>query len=116
MVDKWGNNIDLESEEIVPAKNFYMPGRGFTLGAGFPDFIMIKTKEFTADGPLYQIMLVECKLNGLLTKDEKEKCRVLQMLGNIVKIAYEDHSQKNNFRLREFKYSDGPEKIPRGVK
>lgn len=114
IVDKFGNNIDLESEELIVAKNFYIPGRGYTLGAGFPDFVMMRVIEFTANGPLYEVMFVECKINGLLTKEEKEKMRVLQNKGNICKIAYEDETQPNGFRLREFKYTEGRESIPRG--
>lgn len=114
MVDKWSCNVDLDSEEIVPTKHHYIPGRGSTLGHGFPDFIVFRVREYTAQGPLYEIMFVECKMNGKLKKEEKEKCRVMQIHGYIVKIAYVDESQDNRIRLREFKYTEKRESIPRG--
>jgi len=41
-----------------------------TLGTGFPDFISIKHVH---DG-LYSVIGVEVKVNGILSKIEKEKC------------------------------------------
>lgn len=51
---------------------------------GFPDFICIKKKiierEFSG---LYEVIGVECKCNGQLSKEEKEKCEWL-LENNIV--------------------------------
>lgn len=71
-VDKWNNNVDLEKNELVIAKRKYNPySRVMTLGTGFPDFITIKP---VADG-LYSVIGVEVKVNGVLSREEKEKCR-----------------------------------------
>jgi len=111
IIDKWSNNVDLDSGSIIPAKNFYMPGRGFTLGAGFPDFVMLRINHSTG---LFRMQLVECKINGKLDKEEKLKCKVLVDMGIDVQIAYEDKSQEFGFRLRKFEWTEGIEKIPRG--
>lgn len=72
VVDKWSNNIDLEERKIVPAKRKYNPFlRALSIGTGFPDFITLKKIH---EGS-YDIMGVEVKINGLLSKIEKEKCR-----------------------------------------
>ena len=90
VVDKWSNNVDLEyassastptnadapsedlkSGRIVPAKrkfNFF--SKVMTLGTGFPDFISIQRIR---DGT-YSVVGVEVKMNGTLSKIEKEKC------------------------------------------
>lgn len=112
MVDKWSNNIDLESEEVVATRNHYMPGRGCTLGHGFPDFVMFK--HSCPHKGYFDLMFIECKKNGFLRPEEKEKCRILQELGCKVFIAYEDVRMPYKFRLREFVYSEKREVIPRG--
>ena len=109
VVTKWRNNIDLQTGKIVKANNFYIPGRGNVMGSGFPDFVMFRAKTMW----VYELMFVESKLNGFLTKEEKEKLKVLQDLGHTTFIAYEDKSQQNNIRLREFIYNEKREKIPR---
>ncbi|MBS3071239.1 hypothetical protein J4407_02990 [Candidatus Pacearchaeota archaeon] len=71
IVDKWSNNVDLEKEEMFPAKRNYNPFfKVMTIGTGFPDFISIKHIH---DG-LYSVIGVEVKTNGILSKTEKEKC------------------------------------------
>jgi len=71
VVDKWTNNIDLDKGELVIAKKVFNPFKKIAVpGAGFPDFISIKhlTEE------IYDIEGVEVKMNGILSKEEKEKC------------------------------------------
>lgn len=71
IVDKWNNNIDLEKREMVIAKRKFNPfSRVMTIGTGFPDFISIKNVH---EG-LYSVIGVEVKMNGILSKEEKEKC------------------------------------------
>lgn len=71
VVDKWTNNVDLEKEEIFPAKRKFNPfSRVMTIGTGFPDFISIKHIH---DG-VYSVIGVEVKMNGILSKEEKQKC------------------------------------------
>ena len=70
IIDKWGNNIDLEENKIVPAKRKYNPFKKMlVVGTGFPDFISIQNM----DKELYDVVGVEAKMNGMLSKIEKEK-------------------------------------------
>jgi len=72
IVDKWSNNIDLDEGKMVPAKKKFNPfSRAMMLSSGFPDFISI-TKIHERS---YDIIGVEAKINGILSKIEKEKCR-----------------------------------------
>jgi len=88
--DKWNNNVDLEYDtplgvpqgrarpqntecrgKIVQAKRKYNPFKKMLIvGTGFPDFISIKHIH---DG-VYSVIGVEVKINGILSKIEKEKC------------------------------------------
>jgi len=74
IVDKWSNNLDLETNSMHPSKRIFKrfgPGRGvMTIGTGFPDFIAFQLIE----GNKYKIIGVEVKMNGRLAKIEKEKC------------------------------------------
>jgi len=72
IVDKWNNNVDIENNKVIPAKRKYNPFKKvMAIGTGFPDFIVI---QFVRDG-VYDVIGVEVKLNGILSKEEKEKCR-----------------------------------------
>jgi len=107
VVDKWMNNIDFEKDEIVPAKRKYNPYlRALSIGNGFPDFICFKK----AGMKNYEIIGVEVKRNGWLTKQEKERClwylkkevfsRILiaksVKKGRSTKIDYIDFKEKYN--------------------
>ena len=93
IVDKWNNNVDLsprddsgEPDEGAPlgvpqsterrgkliiAKRKYNPfSKAMTIGTGFPDFISIKRIYEGA----YSVIGVEVKINGVLSRIEKEKC------------------------------------------
>ncbi len=71
IVDKWTNNLNLETGEIEPAKRKFNPfSRVMTIGTGFPDFI-----AFQKMGDYYKIIGVEVKKSGVLSKVEKEKCK-----------------------------------------
>ncbi len=71
VVDKWNNNVDLDNDKLVIAKRKYNPySRVMTIGTGFPDFISIKHIH---EG-VYSVIGVEVKMNGILSKIEKEKC------------------------------------------
>lgn len=73
-VDKWSNNLDLESGKIHPAKRRFARFNSsmgvMTIGTGFPDFI-----AFQKMGENYKIIGVEVKINGKLSREEKEKCK-----------------------------------------
>ena len=81
--DKWSNNVDLKSGKLVKAKRKYNPFKKvMVIGTGFPDFIAFRNRilsnyEIEMPKVLYEIIGVECKSNGYLDKEEKEKCRWL---------------------------------------
>lgn len=77
-VDKWNNNVDLDKGEVVIAKRKYNPfSKVMTIGTGFPDFISIKKINEIA----HSVIGVEVKTNGILSKEEKEKCRIYLQKG-----------------------------------
>ena len=74
IVDKWTNNVDLESEEVIAARRKFNPfSKVMTIGTGFPDFIGSK---HLGKGK-HELMGIEVKSNGYLDKSEKEKCKLL---------------------------------------
>jgi len=71
IIDKWNNNVDLDEGRIVIAKRKYNPFKKMlVVGTGFPDFISIKH----VNEGMYSVIGVEVKMNGILSKTEKEKC------------------------------------------
>ncbi len=71
IVDKWTNNVDLDSNKVVPAKRKYNPFmKALVIGTGFPDFISIKKINENS----HLVNGIEVKMNGILSKKEKEKC------------------------------------------
>tara|TARA_Y100000034_G_C6876867_1_gene401178 strand:- start:1075 stop:1626 length:552 start_codon:yes stop_codon:yes gene_type:complete len=72
ILDKWTNNVDLEVGKLIIAKKKYNPFKGFmVLGTGFPDFIALKPRS----NGTYDVIGVEVKMNGILSKEEKAKCQ-----------------------------------------
>ncbi|MEK6945896.1 MAG: hypothetical protein AABW63_03820 [Nanoarchaeota archaeon] len=80
IVGKWTNNVDLEINKLIAVKRRFisrplgpMHYMGVSsIGTGFPDFIAFKTS-----GSDYEVMGVEVKINGIISKEEKAKCRFL---------------------------------------
>lgn len=70
IVDKWTNNVDLEKGKIIISRKYNPFKKMLVIGTGFPDFISIK---YIHDG-VYSVIGVEAKMNGILSKEEKEKC------------------------------------------
>ncbi|MEN7981924.1 MAG: hypothetical protein ABFQ65_00570 [Nanoarchaeota archaeon] len=80
IIDKWNNNVDLSPRDdsgepeygklIIAKKKFNPFSKAMMLGAGFPDFISIKHIHEES----YSVIGVEVKMNGILSKIEKEKC------------------------------------------
>lgn len=70
IVDKWTNNVDLDKGKLIISRKYNPFKKLFILGAGFPDFI---ATQHVHDG-LYRLVGVEVKMNGTLSKEEKEKC------------------------------------------
>ncbi len=68
IVDKWSNNVD--GGKVVPCKRKFNPfNKVMTIGTGFPDFVCFEKR-----GDLYKVVGVEVKMNGNLSRVEKEKC------------------------------------------
>lgn len=106
VVDKWSNNVDLEEGKIVSAKRKFNPfSRVMTIGTGFPDFISIKHIH---DG-VYSVIGVECKINGMLSKTEKEKCAFYLKNKIFSQIWIAKQSQEKG-KKREILYDDFAEK------
>jgi len=71
IVDKWSNNVDLDEGRIVPCKRKFNPfNKVMGIGTGFPDFVCFQLME----GDKYKVIGVEVKMNGNLSRVEKEKC------------------------------------------
>ena len=76
VVDKWSNNVDLEKGILHPAKADWKfnPFRKIMMprgqGTGFTDFIAFQGMENGS----YKVIGVEVKMNGVLSRIEKEKC------------------------------------------
>jgi len=72
VVAKWPNNINVLTKEIGPSKRKYNPySRALVIGTGFPDFV-----AFRKINNLYEVIGVEVKTNGVLSREEKEKCKI----------------------------------------
>ena len=68
IVDKWSNNVD--GGKVVPCKRKFNPfNKVMTIGTGFPDFVCFEKR-----GDLYKVVGIEVKMNGNLSRVEKEKC------------------------------------------
>ena len=72
--------------KLIIAKNKWAgPGRPMMMGAGFPDFVCFRFNDtifIEADGyekgaDHYDVIGVECKCDGYLSKLEREKCQWL---------------------------------------
>lgn len=87
IVDKWTNNVELEEAEndnwvgdirggkLHPAKSNRFRQRS----TGFPDFIAFRdsgvcVEDDGTETREYEVIAVESKMNGKLSKVEKEKC------------------------------------------
>jgi len=125
VVDKWNNNVDLPSRgdsskddsgepsgepeegKLIIAKRKFNPfSKVMTIGTGFPDFISIKHIH---DG-LYSVIGVEVKMNGFLSKIEKEKCAWYlknKIFGSIWIAKAIKHGRKTDVEYIDFKEKYG---------
>src|SRR3990167_5239619 len=74
IIARWTKQVDLtfpDCPKLVNAKS----NRFNMRTCGFPDFICYK--ELQEGGRTYEVIGVESKLNGYLSKDERIKCRWL---------------------------------------
>lgn len=111
IVDKWSNNIDLEFGKIIPCKRVFKRfgvGKGvMTIGTGFPDFIAFH--KMTEER--YNLIGVEVKMNGNLSKEEKLKCKFLLEEGVFSEILVAEKEKiKNRVHI---KYIDVKEILER---
>ena len=105
VVDKWTNNVDLEENKVVIAKRKYNPWKKvMVIGTGFPDFISIKR---IYEG-VYSVIGVEVKMNGILSKIEKEKCAFYLQKGIFSAIWIAKANKEG--RKVEIEYDDFQEK------
>jgi hypothetical protein len=110
-VDKWTNNVDLEEEKIVKAKRKYNPFKKIlVIGTGFPDFIAFKKLN-----EAYEIIGVESKINGILSKVEKEKCSWYLKNNIFSKILIAKATPKKG-RKTEIEYLDFKERFSKSKK
>lgn len=93
VVCKWHNQVDLETNKIVAAKNMFGFGRALSINSGFPDFIAYKLDERLIIG-------VEAKMRGYLKPIEREKMKWYKFNGifESVWVAYEDTDGSIKFR------------------
>ena len=117
IVDRWTNNVEIKTfieqestgetfidkkdgkiikeGKLIKAKSFM--GRSRT--NGFPDFIAFKSLHMG-----FIVQGVECKSNGYLDKEEKEKC-VWLLENNIfskILIAMKDKNKRGGIIYKEF--------------
>ncbi len=118
VVDKWGNNVsdfpdsninlpseDREDRKLIQAKNKWAgPNRPMMMGAGFPDFVCFKNThkfgEITYKEKLitrlYEVIGVESKTNGILDKEERDKCEWLLDNNKFSKILIAEKTKVKN--------------------
>ena len=124
IVDKWSNNVEFNTDftnaldlseenysdgKLVPAKRKYLgPGRPMVIGTGFPDFLCFKWTGEDRPYDLYDVNGVECKTNGYLDKDERNKCRWLLDNNIFSKILIAEKTKEG--RRIIIKYHDFEEK------
>ena len=96
IVEKFGNKVDLfiqgdevSGGEFIKAKPYLIRGMGMMLGAGFPDFLCFKPSP---QGKPHKIKFVECKINGSLSKLEKQKMAWLESEGYCCWVAGKDEN------------------------
>lgn len=102
VVSKWQNNVDLEYNCIIKAKQKFIGGRGMGLGSGFPDFIMFQ-KIDRAKRNYYRLIFVECKFNGILNKTEKLKMEFLRQQTHECWVAYNEDKEIKFRKFMEYK-------------
>ncbi len=136
IVDKWGNNVEFGGSILVPSKDKLIgvdfakdhgrliqaknkwagPNRPMMMGAGFPDFIAFKlVPDVLINTPttptykvnhLYEVIGVECKVNGYLKPEEKEKCQWLldnHIFSKILIASKTKEGRKIIVKYKEFK-------------
>lgn len=120
IVAKWMNQVEFKQIEypidsacgftevkLIPAKHkFCGVGRPMAIGTGFPDFIAFRLGfPYVCNGKETEVIGVECKINGYLDKEEKEKCKWLlenNIFGKILIASKEKEGRKVIIKYKEF--------------
>ncbi|MAG47085.1 hypothetical protein CL617_00640 [archaeon] len=110
IVAKWMNNLDLEIKKLIQAKHkFQGIGRPMAIGTGFPDFICFKYNvDLTSTNlncKVYEVIGVEVKSTGYLSKEEKEKCvwYLENKIFSQILIAFKS-KERGKIEYKEFEY------------
>jgi len=96
IVSKWMMNVDLKQNKLIPARQ----GRFRKTSTGFPDFICFRNLITEAQNENheyvlgYEIIGVEAKSNGYLSKEEKVKADWLLKNNIFSKIIISSKSKK----------------------
>lgn len=86
VVAKWTNNLEPDVQRgfgwiMIPAKRKFNPfSKALTIGTGFPDFVAFQKMSGDVVDPekiYHKVIGVEVKMNGILSKIEKQKCKFL---------------------------------------
>jgi len=116
IVDRWSNNVDFNfsknyTKDTFPIKGKLIPAKSrFGLRTtGFPDFIAFTrtacwnctTHGFGECG--YEVIGIECKSNGYLSKEEKEKVKWLLSNNIFSKIYIASKGKKGEIIYKEVK-------------
>ena len=79
----------VENGKLINSRPKWVGGRLLSFHTGFPDFICLRPGAYG-----WSVALVECKLRGLLSMEEKEQVRVLRNEVKLdVLVAYKDDSE-----------------------
>ncbi len=108
------NNNDAIGTALNPTHGRMIPAKGGywrLTSTGFPDFIAFKYSAMDTHyvsgkhaGTYYEVIGVECKMNGYLSKEEREKC-VWLLLNNIfskILIASKNKINRGKIVYKEF--------------
>lgn len=105
IVDKWSNNIDLDSDIMIKAKVRFLNGRPFGIGVGFPDFVAFMPCNYSKRLMVqnYKVKWVECKTNNILSKTEKLKMNWMLKNHFEVWVAYNENKEIKYRKFVEYK-------------
>lgn len=100
---EYGTNTCDKIGKLIPARQ----GKYRKTSTGFPDYFIYKLKDIAYEGFLpYDVTFVECKSNGYLSKEEKEKARWYLKNNHCSKFLIAKRSKKRG----EIIYDDFSEK------
>lgn len=78
IVVKFNKQVDIENNKLITARGQFNPffKRIVGEGSGFPDFLCLNVA--TKGRELWEVQLVESKLNGYLNPEERKKCEWIE--------------------------------------